>query len=648
VSDQLALFIDFENVAIWAEENFFDLELNHIMKYLQSRGPVVVKRAYGDWSRFAKYRDDLLENSIDLVQLYSVRSGKNRADIRLALDAFETAINRPQIATMAIISGDSDFGMLASKLREYGRYILGIGPRAITHPLLVKSCDEFIYLETMLGQEPAPLESVASEREAARTLLIGAVSAHGKRGELPILAAKLKQTMFSMDPTFNEANLGYGQFRTWLEDNNDLVNLFFKGLQMYVAPVDFEIPEEFAVVAKSQERREEKPLPAPQANLVDAYVSIFSQVIAVDLETRRDVLRDVYRELSERPSEWTFGTLLDELQSHYEAKGLVRSKTLLRKVLQLGFHQQAYEYLGNVSVKTPIKLVADIDSQAIFIRRAESRFPYAVIAAGLETDLAEMAVILLDDRTQVGYMQELLDDLEQRGSIMQVAGRYRLPGYSENPLLDDPNLKDVIRELETAQLPDSLGRDVATAKELAKSAMAKRTQDFAVSAQDFLLACRLQWEAFERKDPEATLEDLRWYIASYASVKAGELAQGYGRYAAAQPYYLAFFSLVHEDTPLWNRMRGLINPMLSFFWKNIAREMEVELEYSTSPLRIAIQMATHANIALREKWQEATEKLASVNPGVLRRVANHIRLVQEDSQVNILVAEQIERMLEDQ
>jgi hypothetical protein len=74
----------------------------------------------------------------------------------------------------------------------------------------------------------------------------------------------------------------------------------------------------------------------------------------------------------------------------------------------------------------------------------------------------------------------------------------------------------------------------------------------------------------------------------------------------------------------------------------------VELEYSTSPLRIAIQMATHTNIALREKWQEATEKLASVNPGVLRRVANQIRLVQEDSQVNILVAEQIERMLEDQ
>jgi uncharacterized protein (TIGR00288 family) len=241
MNDQLALFIDFENVAIWAENNFFDLELNRILKYLQSRGPVVVKRAYGDWSRFAKYRDELIEYSIDLVQLYSVRAGKNQADIRLALDAFETAINRPQIGTMAIVSGDSDFGALASKLREYGRYILGIGPRAITHPLLVKSCDEFIYLETVLGQEPEPLEIASSEREAARTLLTGALAAHGKRSELPILGARLKQTMLSMDPTFNEASLGYSQFRTWLEENDDLVNLFFKDLQMYVAPVDFAI-----------------------------------------------------------------------------------------------------------------------------------------------------------------------------------------------------------------------------------------------------------------------------------------------------------------------------------------------------------------------------------------------------------------------
>ena len=154
MGDQLALFIDFENVAIWAEEHFFDLELDRLMEYLQRRGAVVVKRAYGDWGRFDRYRDDLLDNSIDLIQMYSIRPGKNRADIRLALDAFETATTRPQIGTIVIVSGDSDFGALASKLREYGRHVLGIGPSEITHPLLVKACDEFVYMETILGPEP--------------------------------------------------------------------------------------------------------------------------------------------------------------------------------------------------------------------------------------------------------------------------------------------------------------------------------------------------------------------------------------------------------------------------------------------------------------------------------------------------------------
>jgi hypothetical protein len=647
MSDQLALFIDFENVAIWAEEQFFDFELNRLMDYLQSRGPVVVKRAYGDWSRFSKYRDDLLDNSIDLIQLYSVRAGKNRADIRLALDAFEIASTRPQIETIVIVSGDSDFGALASKLREYGRYILGIGPRDITHALLVKSCDEFVYLETVLGQEPEALDTLTSERENARKLLLGALGRYGQRGELPVLATNLKNTMLSMDPTFNEANLGYDRFRAWLEDNGDLVNLFFKGLQMYVAPVDFEIPHEFAVVLKPETPREQKPVSAPQTDLAASYQRIFAKAVAMDMETRRDVLRDVYRELSERPGEWTLNMLLDELQSRYESKGLVRSKTLLRKIVQLGFHQRAYEYLGNVSYNTPVKLAEDIDSQATFVHRAESSFLYAVFESGLETDQAELAAVLVNDRTQAGYIQELLDDLEQRGYIEKVGTQYRLPGQSENPLLDDPNLQEVIREIDAVQLPEGLGRDVETAKEMAKSGMAKRSQDFVASAQDYLIACRLLWDAYERRDPKAMLDDLRWYIASYASVKAGELSQVHKEYDAAQPYYLAFFSLVQEDTPLWNRMRGLINPLLHFYWRNLAREMGLELAYTTSPARFAVQMATHANSELREKWQEATEKLARINPDVLRRVANQIRLIQEDSQQNVQVAEQIERMLED-
>jgi len=185
VSNQIAVFIDFENVALWAEQEFIDLELTPLMEYLQSRGPVVIKRVYGDWSRFSHYREELMNNSVDLVQIYSVRAGKNRADIRMALDAIETAITRPQIQTFVIVSGDSDFGPLVTKLREYSRYTLGIGPREVTHPLLIKACDEFIYLEAVLGEMHDIHElnqPTATDNETARTLLAKALTVHTPRG----------------------------------------------------------------------------------------------------------------------------------------------------------------------------------------------------------------------------------------------------------------------------------------------------------------------------------------------------------------------------------------------------------------------------------------------------------------------------------
>lgn len=150
MSNQIAVFIDFENVALWAEQEFLDFELTPLMEYLQSRGPVVIKRCYGDLSWFSRYRDELMNNAVDLIQIYSVRAGKIVSDIRMALDAIETAITRSHIQTFAIISGDSDFGPLVTKLREYGRYTLGFG-LWVTHPLLSRACDEFVYLEAVLN-----------------------------------------------------------------------------------------------------------------------------------------------------------------------------------------------------------------------------------------------------------------------------------------------------------------------------------------------------------------------------------------------------------------------------------------------------------------------------------------------------------------
>src|SRR6185503_3923793 len=123
-------------------------------------------------------------------------------------------------------------------LREYGRYTIGIGPRNITHSLLIKSCDEFTYLETVLGEVTETDEHAPTDRETARTLLLKAVQAHGQRGEIPVLASRLRQTMLLMDSAFNEAHLGFAQFKDWLEESRDLVKLYGKDLQLFVAPRD--------------------------------------------------------------------------------------------------------------------------------------------------------------------------------------------------------------------------------------------------------------------------------------------------------------------------------------------------------------------------------------------------------------------------
>lgn len=667
MSNQIAVFIDFENVALWAEQEFLDFELTPLLEYLQSRGPVSIKRCYGDWSRFSRYREELMNNAIDLIQIYSVRAGKNRADIRMALDAMETAITRPQVQTFAIISGDSDFGPLVNKLREYGRYTLGIGPRAVTHPLLSRACDEFVYLESVLADfhemDDLTNQSMQADNEAARNLLLKALRIHGQRGELPVLATNLKQAMLMLEPAFNETNFGYAQFKSWLENNNDLLQLFMRDLQLYVAPKDFVLPNDIKDMRpwmdETSGRSElqqsfafDGELMSPKPPLRLQYKQIFNRLkmTVVDLSTRRDVLRDIYRELHAKPGERTTDELLEELCNRYETQGLIRSKTMLRQVWQMGFRQRTFDYQGQVaSVHVPVWLAEEIDSEATFVHRAEAGFVYAVINAGLEIDKSELAAILLNDPDQTEYIQSLLDDLEQRDLVIMMDGRYSLPGHHVIPFATEPALQPVCYDVEHVQLPDNMPRSVDKARALAKTAMLQRSQDFAASARSYLFACRVQWEAIESGEPGATLEELRWYMASYASVKAGELSQIHRDYAHSRPYYLAFFYLVQEDDPLWSRMRGLINPMLSYYWVNAWRELGMNAGNpslnATTPAEIAIRAASHEDPQLCRLWFAMTNGLAEVNPSLVRRVANQIRLNRTELPMAPQVADQLEQML---
>ncbi len=170
---QIAVFFDFENVATSAEANFGNFDVTAVIDLLRSRGRLLIKRAYADWGRFQRYRRPMLENGIDLFQLYSVgMQQKNRADVRLAIDAVEVVFTRPNIDIYAVISGDSDFTELIHKLRDYGKYTIGIGLRSATSDLLRRACDEFIFYDSLVSEE---LDDISEELQLpdARELLRG-------------------------------------------------------------------------------------------------------------------------------------------------------------------------------------------------------------------------------------------------------------------------------------------------------------------------------------------------------------------------------------------------------------------------------------------------------------------------------------------
>jgi hypothetical protein len=372
---------------------------------------------------------------------------------------------------------------------------------------------------------------------------------------------------------------------------------------------------------------------------------------AAEFTTRRDVLRDIYREISEAPGQYTTDSLLETLRERYELQGIGRSKTMLRHIWQMGFRQRAFDYGDQpASVRTPVWLASDIDSESTFVRRAESGFVYAVIHAGIDVDTEELAAVLVNDREQAHYIQVLLNKLEARGLIVQEDGRYRLPGHSAIPLCDEPVLRRICHEIEQVQLPEKAARGHEKAFNLAKRAMIQRSQDFSASAHSYLYACRIQWDAVLNQEPGATLEDLRWLIASYASVKAGALSQVDKDYKQARRYYLAFFALVQEDNPLWSRMRGLINPMLAYYWANAGRELGVDVSSwnlsSAMPALVAMHAINHENEDLVAGWLQRTRDLAEVNPTVLARVVEQIRHNYADQAAYLRAADEIQQVLE--
>ncbi|MFC5300333.1 NYN domain-containing protein [Azospira restricta] len=242
----MALFCDFENVALGVRDAKYEkFDIKPVLERLLAKGSIVVKKAYCDWERYKAFKATMHEANFELIEIPHVRqSGKNSADIRMVVDALDLCYTKSHVDTFVIISGDSDFSPLVSKLRENAKQVIGVGVKQSTSDLLIANCDEFIFYDDLVREREAkraasnrrdskdapprrsPEEEKArrEETEAKKAKAIELAAATfddliAVRGDVErIWASVLKEAIKRRNPGFNESYYGYKAFGTLLED----------------------------------------------------------------------------------------------------------------------------------------------------------------------------------------------------------------------------------------------------------------------------------------------------------------------------------------------------------------------------------------------------------------------------------------------
>jgi uncharacterized protein (TIGR00288 family) len=207
--------IDFDNVTMGIRSDL-QTELKRLLQSEIIRGKVAVQRAYADWRRYPQYIVPLSESSIDLIFAPAYGSSKkNATDIRLAIDALELVFTRPEIGTFILLSGDSDFSSLVLKLKEYGKYVIGVGIRESSSDLLIQNCDEYYSYNELAGlTKESDIEHV---RRDPWELVIEAVKQMTAHNDV-MRSDRLKQVMQEIDPTFDEKNAGFSRFSKFVQE----------------------------------------------------------------------------------------------------------------------------------------------------------------------------------------------------------------------------------------------------------------------------------------------------------------------------------------------------------------------------------------------------------------------------------------------
>lgn len=248
----VALFFDVENILLGIQGDF---DVAAVTRFLGERGEVMTLRAYADWGRYRRQQRTFLEEGVQMVFLPTYgQSDKNRTDTAICVDAMELLFTRPLIDTFCIVSGDSDFSILAQRLRDHGKRVIGMSARSAASPILVKQCHEFVFYETLVGQRVAGF-SVEEGEDRVKKALEKVLEEVGPE----FRAGVLKDRMRKQDPTFSERNYGAASFTRFLANYDHLLIVGDGGMVTVVTDgLQRALAREHKGSARSEDRREKE------------------------------------------------------------------------------------------------------------------------------------------------------------------------------------------------------------------------------------------------------------------------------------------------------------------------------------------------------------------------------------------------------
>jgi uncharacterized protein (TIGR00288 family) len=601
-NQKIAVFIDFENISLSAANHFGEFDLGLLLKAIQRRGRITLRRAYGDWSRLIKYRDALRENAVELVQLYSYnvqQGGKNRADIRLVIDVMEILFMLDYIDTIVIVSGDSDFSSLMSKAREYGKYMIGVGVQASTSDLLIKACDEFIFYDKLV-------EEAYEQIKAPRSLSAGEPVIEAQQGPGPGAGATASETASTPAEEKTAAPRPVVIRRS--------------------PPITVAASASTATTAAPVKRSEREAL---------RYFFEDLRLPVIPPDVRADVLAELLSAVEPAPARTTLNQAINKLKARYDFENVYRKREDIRAVARLAYRAGLFDFKPeSPSLSAYIRRLNETDAE-----RANRLVDQSLLRLTLESHIrltppCATSILFAPARGE-SYCADLLNELTDMEFAERNGNQYFVRRTDAiNMLLLRPELAGVKRDLEQFSLHANDRITLEEADRLFDAASDLRRHDFIASSNCALRGLKILAELYMRREPEVSVDEFLWGAASYCSSRAGAYFRNRD-YISARHYYLAFFSVAQEGDFAWELLRPLLPSLLSYFWMTLSHEVEARVSSFSghmAPGDTAVALVGELNDFGLKKMEELAYDLAMANAAQLRALIAQIETAAQSNE----------------